>query len=557
MNNVILKAENLFFSYDDEKSHSLNGLSLEIGRGKKIAFMGANGSGKSTFFLCCNGINRPTSGTLYFDGAPVDYSREGLLRLRQRVGIVFQDPDNQLFSASVYQEISFGVLNLGKSEAEARQEVELVIEKMWIGPFLDRPTHALSGGQKKQVSIADILVMHPDVIILDEPAAALDPKHTALVNDAVNQMTADGITVMMSTHDVNFAFEWADEIVLLDQGQVLMQGDPVQVFSNQTALSRANLEQPAVLQLFDSLCKKGILKNTLPVPKTLRELEEYIAGVTIDRSVQGYREFSRTRKAILVVSFGTSFEETRKVTIDAIEQEIARAYPDCTVYRAWTSKMILKKLMKRDGIHYDNVKEAFARMREDGITDVIVQPTHVINGIENDLMTQDALAYKKDFHSILFGDPLLTTVEDNDYVIRAIREEFADLKEDEVLVLMGHGTTHYSNSIYAALDYTFKDRGCPNIFLGTVEAYPSMQSLLHMVEKYNPRRVVLAPFMIVAGDHAKNDMAGDDPESWRCQFEAAGFPVSCVLKGLGEYPSIRRLFVDHVQAAVEKAEAED
>ena len=557
MNNVILKAENLFFSYDDEKSHSLNGLSLEIGRGKKIAFMGANGSGKSTFFLCCNGINRPTSGTLYFDGAPVDYSREGLLKLRQRVGIVFQDPDNQLFSASVYQEISFGVLNLGKSEAEARQEVERVIEKMGISPFRDRPTHALSGGQKKQVSIADILVMHPDVIILDEPAAALDPKHTALVNDAVNQMTADGMTVIISADDVNFAYEWADEIVLLDQGQVLMQGDPVQVFSNQTALSRANLEQPAVLQLFDSLCKKGILKNTLPVPKTLRELEEYIAGVTIDRSVQGYREFSRTRKAILVVSFGTSFEETRKVTIDAIEQEIARAYPDCTVYRAWTSKMILKKLMKRDGIHYDNVKEAFARMREDGITDVIVQPTHVINGIENDLMTQDALAYKKDFHSILFGDPLLTTVEDNDYVIRAIREEFADLKEDEVLVLMGHGTTHYSNSIYAALDYTFKDRGCPNIFLGTVEAYPSMQSLLHMVEKYNPRRVVLAPFMIVAGDHAKNDMAGDDPESWRCQFEAAGFPVSCVLKGLGEYPSIRRLFVDHVQAAVEKAEAED
>ena len=442
-------------------------------------------------------------------------------------------------------------------DEEAAQEVERVIRELEITPFRNRPVHALSGGQKKQVSIADILVMHPDVIILDEPAAALDPKHTALVNDAVNQMTADGITVMMSTHDVNFAFEWADEIVLLDQGQVLMQGDPVQVFSNQTALSRANLEQPAVLQLFDSLCKKGILKNTLPVPKTLRELEEYIAGVTIDRSVQGYREFSRTRKAILVVSFGTSFEETRKVTIDAIEQEIARAYPDCTVYRAWTSKMILKKLMKRDGIHYDNVKEAFARMREDGITDVIVQPTHVINGIENDLMTQDALAYKKDFHSILFGDPLLTTVEDNDYVIRAIREEFADLKEDEVLVLMGHGTTHYSNSIYAALDYTFKDRGCPNIFLGTVEAYPSMQSLLHMVEKYNPRRVVLAPFMIVAGDHAKNDMAGDDPESWRCQFEAAGFPVSCVLKGLGEYPSIRRLFVDHVQAAVEKAEAED
>ena len=123
MNDVIIKADNLYFSYDDEKSHSLNGLSLEIRRGKKIAFMGANGSGKSTFFLCCNGIHQPSSGTLYFDGEPVDYSREGLLKLRQRVGIVFQDPDNQLFSASVYQEISFGVLNLGKSEEEAKKEV--------------------------------------------------------------------------------------------------------------------------------------------------------------------------------------------------------------------------------------------------------------------------------------------------------------------------------------------------------------------------------------------------------------------------------------------------
>ena len=116
---VILKAENLYFSYDDEKTHSLNGLSLEIRKGRKIAFMGANGSGKSTFFLCCNGIHQPTSGTLYFHGEPVNYSREGLLKLRQKVGIVFQDPDNQLFSASVYQEISFGILNLGVYEEEA------------------------------------------------------------------------------------------------------------------------------------------------------------------------------------------------------------------------------------------------------------------------------------------------------------------------------------------------------------------------------------------------------------------------------------------------------
>ena len=550
MNDVIIKADNLYFSYDDEKSHSLNGLSLEIRRGKKIAFMGANGSGKSTFFLCCNGIHKPSSGTLYFNGKPVDYSRDGLLKLRQKVGIVFQDPDNQLFSASVYQEISFGILNLGKTEEEAKLEVERVIDEMEISPFRNKPTHALSGGQKKQVSIADILVMHPDIIILDEPAAALDPRHTTMVNQAVDKMTAQGITVLMATHDVNYAFEWADEIMLLKDGRLMMHGSPADVFSNRTALAQTNLEQPAALQLFDSLCKKGILKSTLPVPTTLEKLEQYIAEIPVNSSVTTTKTFAETKKAILVVSFGTSYEETRKVTIDAIEQEIGEAYPDYVIYRAWTSKMILRKLKKRDNIHYDTVTEAFRRMHSDGITDVVVQPTHVINGIENDLMTQEALAFRDDFHSILFGNPLLTTLEDTDYMIDAIHREFPDLADNEVLVLMGHGTTHYSNSIYAALDYTFKDRGFPNIFLGTVESYPSMESLLHMVKEFQPRRVVLAPFMIVAGDHAQNDMAGDNPESWRCQLEAEGLPVTCVLKGLGEYKSVRQLFLNHVRDAI-------
>ena len=279
MEDIILKADDLYFSYEGEKSHSLNGLSLEIGRGKKIAFMGANGSGKSTFFLCCNGILKPSKGTLYLDGKPYDYSRKGLLKLRQRVGIVFQDPDNQLFSASVYQEISFGILNLGVPEEEAKREVEAVIEKLEITPFRHKPTHALSGGQKKQVSIADILVMHPDIIILDEPAAALDPKHTTLVNRIVNQLTEEGITVMMSTHDVNYALQWADQVFLFKEGRVLKSGDPVQVFSDKQLLLETNLEQPAVLELFYSLCRKGILDSSLPIPRKLSELEGYISAL--------------------------------------------------------------------------------------------------------------------------------------------------------------------------------------------------------------------------------------------------------------------------------------
>lgn len=189
-------------------------------------------------------------------------------------------------------------------------------------------------------------------------------------------------------------------------------------------------------------------------------------------------------------------------------------------------------------------------MAADGITDVIIQPTHVINGVENDLMKEDALSCRDKFCSISFGTPLLTTEADNEQVIQTIADELGNLEEDSALVLMGHGTTHYANSIYAALDYKFKDMGYPHIFIGTVEAYPTMKSLLRMLAEFQPKKVVLAPFMIVAGDHATNDMAGDDPESWRCQFEEAGYEVLPILKGLGEYEGIRKMFVQHTEEAI-------
>lgn len=546
---IILKAENLYFSYDDDNTHSLNGLSLEISRKKKIAVMGANGSGKSTFFLCCTGICKPQSGKLYFNGEEFCYTRKGLLDLRSKIGIVFQDPDNQLFSASVYQEISFGILNLGVPEEEAKKEVEEIIDDLEITPFRHKPTHALSGGQKKQVSIADILVMHPDIIILDEPAAALDPKHTKMVNGIVNRMTDQGITVLMATHDVNYAYEWADEVILFHEGKVLIHGTPAEVFSNRAVLRKTNLEPPVVLELFESLCKKQVLKTSLPLPKNLKTLEKYISDIHLNSHYGGIKTLStQTKKAILAVSFGTSHDDTRKLTIDAIENDMKKTFPEYPLYRAWTSQMIIKKLKARDNLVIHTVKEAMEQMRADGITDVLVQPTHVINGIENDLMKEDALSYRQYFHSITFGDPLLTSEQDSLDVIDAITEEFSDLKQDEVLVLMGHGTTHYANAIYAALDYNFKDRGFKNIFLGTVEAYPSMETLMKMVKEYGPKKVILAPFMIVAGDHAKKDMAGDDPKSWYSQFQKAGFQTEAVIRGLGEYPGIRKIFVEHLRS---------
>jgi cobalt/nickel transport system ATP-binding protein len=275
--NILLKAEELCYTYEGESVPALDHMSLTIERGKKIACMGSNGSGKSTFFLCCNGIHKPSSGTLYYQGVPFDYSKRGLLNLRKNVGIVFQDPDNQLFSASVMQEISFGVLNLGFSKEEARQKVDKIMDKLGITPFARKPVHALSGGQKKLVAIADILVMEPELMILDEPASALDPLHTQMVRDIIDEITGQGITVMMATHDVNYAYAWADEILLFHKGSILKQGTPEEVFSDEALMKMTSLQPPMVLSLFRDLCRDGVLPDTLTPPKNPGILRKYLS----------------------------------------------------------------------------------------------------------------------------------------------------------------------------------------------------------------------------------------------------------------------------------------
>lgn len=276
MNDLLLKTENLCYTYEGNTSPALDHLDLSIRRGKRVACMGANGSGKSTFFLCCNGILRPDSGRILFAGQPLDYSRKGLLSLRSQVGIVFQDPDNQLFCASVFQEISFGPLNLGLDEATVRKRVSAVMDRLGITPYADRPVHALSGGQKKLVSIADILVMEPSLILLDEPAASLDPLHTRMVREVIDEIAGEGITVMTATHDVDYAWSWADEILLLEEGRLLAFGSPAEVFSREELLHRAGLTVPRILRLFGTLQQKGILPRSLSCPRTFQELERFL-----------------------------------------------------------------------------------------------------------------------------------------------------------------------------------------------------------------------------------------------------------------------------------------
>lgn len=278
VNDILLKAEQLSYTYEGSDVPALNGLSLEIRRGRKIACMGANGSGKSTFFLCCNGIRKPDSGQLYFEGHPLDYSKKGLLSLRSKVGVVFQDPDNQLFSANVLQEISFGPLNLGLTQQETRRRAEQVMERLGIASFAHRPVHALSGGQKKLVAIADILVMEPSLILLDEPAAALDPIHTRIVREIINEISASGITVVTATHDVDYAWSWADDVLLFHEGQLLAFGSPKDVFTQKKLLETASLETPCVLKIFQALQKGGFLPESLPCPRTINELESLLSS---------------------------------------------------------------------------------------------------------------------------------------------------------------------------------------------------------------------------------------------------------------------------------------
>ena len=258
---------------------------------------------------------------------------------------------------------------------------------------------------------------------------------------------------------------------------------------------------------------------------------------------------SNGNKGILVVSFGTSYEETRKKTIDRIEADIQAAYPDYRVYRAWTSKIIMKKLLERDGVRILNVREALEQMHREGIRETVVQPTHVINGIEYDLLEEDVKGLAHLFDRVVMGAPLLTSAEDSRRVIEAAVKE-QQPAEDEALVFMGHGTEHFANAIYAALDYQFKDMGYRNIFMGTVEAYPGLDTLMKHIRETGLRKVVLAPFMIVAGDHATNDLSGDGEDSWKSMFERAKYQVRCELKGLGEYGAIRQIFVEHVADAL-------
>lgn len=253
------------------------------------------------------------------------------------------------------------------------------------------------------------------------------------------------------------------------------------------------------------------------------------------------------KKGILVVSFGTSHLDTMEKTISVIEKEIADKFRDCKVYRAFTSKMIVRKLKRTENMHIDTVEEALRRMAEDGIEDVIVQPTHIINGIENDRMLENLMKDMSLFCRIRVGRPLLSSVDDYKKAIHAVMSE-TEIARDEILVLMGHGTDHHANSAYPTLEYTFHALGYSQVLVGTVESFPELKNVMTKLEIAGKNKVVLMPFLLVAGDHARNDMAGEE-DSWKSELEEEGYQVRVIMKGLGEFEGIRRIFIEHIENA--------
>jgi sirohydrochlorin cobaltochelatase len=257
-----------------------------------------------------------------------------------------------------------------------------------------------------------------------------------------------------------------------------------------------------------------------------------------------------SKKTILVVSFGTSYNDSREATIGAIEKAIQNANPDKEVRRAFTSQIIIDKLKDRDGIEIDNVDEAFARLIKDGVKELIVQPTHVMNGFEYDDLMAVVEANRSKFSSVKVGAPLLTSDADYNAVIEAITAATAEYDDGKTLItFMGHGTEHASNAAYAKLQSMLTAAGKTNYCIGTVEAEPSIEDVVAAAKAGGYTRVVLEPLMVVAGDHANNDMAGDEEDSWKTVLQNEGFEVVPVLRGLGQIEAVQAVYVDHVKNA--------
>lgn len=255
---------------------------------------------------------------------------------------------------------------------------------------------------------------------------------------------------------------------------------------------------------------------------------------------------------LLVISFGTSFNDSRRLTIGAIENALEKAFPDYSVRRGFTANIVIDHVNKRDGVLIDDIDAALKRAVDNEVKNLVVQPTHLMNGIEYEELSAKIAEYSDAFDKVVIGEPLLTSDEDFAAVEKAITDWTKDYDDGETAIcFMGHGTEAESNEVYQKMQDLLAKDGFANYYIGTVEATPSLEDVIAKVKEGNYKKVVLEPLMVVAGDHANNDMAGDEEDSWKSAFLAEGYDVECLLRGLGENEDIQKLYVEHAQKAID------
>ena len=268
----MLEVKNIKYSYTKDYQ-ALKGVSLKVEKGEMVALLGKNGAGKSTLFLHLNGIYEPDEGQVFIDGEELKYDKKSLLKFRQKVGIVFQNPDDQIFAPTVEEDVAFGPLNLKLPMEEVQKRVTESLARVGMSGFEKKAPHHLSGGQKKRVAIAGILAMKPEIMVLDEPTAGLDPQGVRSLSKLLKELNEEGITIIISTHEVDLVPNYAKRVFVLVDGLLIAAGTPKEIFAQPEILDKANLEVPIVTELFHDLEKEGFDMNN-DYPLTIEEAKE-------------------------------------------------------------------------------------------------------------------------------------------------------------------------------------------------------------------------------------------------------------------------------------------
>ncbi len=276
MGEPILKIRDLHYAYGNG-TPALNRIDADIYEGEKIAVIGSNGAGKSTFFLNANGVLTPDRGEISYRGTIIN--KKNLKELRKNIGIVFQDADNQIIASTVMAEVGFGPMNLKLPKEEVLRRVEEALTYMNILDYKDRPPHYLSGGEKKRVSIADIIAMKSEIIIFDEPTAGLDPLNTQMLEEVLDKLGSEGKTMLISTHDVDFVYRWAERAIVFSQGKIIADGTPLKIFQSEEILKKANLKRPTLMEVYDLLVEKHLLEDTKAYPTSTQAFKEMLGNM--------------------------------------------------------------------------------------------------------------------------------------------------------------------------------------------------------------------------------------------------------------------------------------